>query len=191
MDKYTRVKLLGSGSYGTATLFTTKDGKRVVIKEIDIRSMPPSECKAAEQEAKVHLCLSQLALRPLRAQSEFRNERSLCLSGQVLLMLNHPNIVGCLESFRAQGKLCIVMDFCSEGMLLVSPPRRVWVPVMSITDAQRDGMLLEPLASASLRACYCCRRPAYCSGEEELCATARGPGAGLVGAGLPGAETRS
>ena len=53
MEKYTRVKLLGSGSYGTATLFTTKDGKRVVIKEIDIRSMPPSECKAAEQEAKV------------------------------------------------------------------------------------------------------------------------------------------
>lgn len=46
-----------------------------------------------------------------------RQERNLyCrVALQVLLMLNHSNIVSCVESFRAQGKLCIVMDFCSEG----------------------------------------------------------------------------
>ena len=65
MEKYTRVKLLGSGSYGTATLFTTKEGKRVVIKEIDIRSMPPSECKAAEQEAKVSCSVQPSGCLPL------------------------------------------------------------------------------------------------------------------------------
>ena len=30
-------------------------------------------------------------------------------------MLHNSNIVSCVESFRHQGKLCIVMDYCSEG----------------------------------------------------------------------------
>ena len=34
---------------------------------------------------------------------------------QVLQMLHNSNIVSCIESFRHQGKLCIVMDYCSEG----------------------------------------------------------------------------
>lgn len=118
MEKYTRVKLLGSGSYGTATLFTTKDGKKVVIKEIDIRTMPPQECKAAEQEAKVSW--SSRAFGGARAVNTTSYPplgtvlTAACIL-QVLLMLNHSNIVSCVESFRHQGKLCIVMDFCSEG----------------------------------------------------------------------------
>ena len=80
MDKYTRVKLLGSGSYGTATLFTTKDGKRVVIKEIDIRSMPPSECKAAEQEAKVcYGLMYRAALRTCTIPVEKATQICACL----------------------------------------------------------------------------------------------------------------
>lgn len=31
--------------------------------------------------------------------------------------LHHPNIVSCYESFIANGKLCIVMDYCSGGDL--------------------------------------------------------------------------
>ena len=53
LEKYTRGKLLGSGSYGTATLFTTRDGKKVVIKEIDLKAMSPNDIKAAEGEVKV------------------------------------------------------------------------------------------------------------------------------------------
>ena len=52
-DKYVRGKLLGAGSYGTATLFTTRDGKKVVIKEIDLSKLSPTDVKAAEGEVKV------------------------------------------------------------------------------------------------------------------------------------------
>jgi serine/threonine protein kinase len=34
---------------------------------------------------------------------------------QLLMALKHPNIVSCKECFVHQSKLCIVMDYCSEG----------------------------------------------------------------------------
>jgi serine/threonine protein kinase len=34
---------------------------------------------------------------------------------QLLLALKHPNIVRCKECFTSGSKLCIVMDWCSEG----------------------------------------------------------------------------
>ena len=54
MEKYTRGKLLGKGSYGSAILCTSNvDGKHYVIKEIDIARMPSQERVSSEQEAKV------------------------------------------------------------------------------------------------------------------------------------------
>jgi NIMA (never in mitosis gene a)-related kinase len=54
MDNFTKVKILGKGSFGQAWLVTRKqDSKQFVIKEIDISRMPPSEKEAAQQEAKV------------------------------------------------------------------------------------------------------------------------------------------
>lgn len=34
---------------------------------------------------------------------------------QVLQALHHPNVVSCKEAFISTGKLCILMDYCSEG----------------------------------------------------------------------------
>ena len=34
---------------------------------------------------------------------------------QVLQALHHPNVVSCKEAFVSSGKLCILMDYCSEG----------------------------------------------------------------------------
>jgi serine/threonine protein kinase len=34
---------------------------------------------------------------------------------QVLQALHHPNVVSCKEAFVSGGKLCILMDYCSEG----------------------------------------------------------------------------
>lgn len=34
---------------------------------------------------------------------------------QLLMALDHPNIVRCHEAFVSEGKLCIVMDYCSQG----------------------------------------------------------------------------
>lgn len=88
MDKFVRGKVLGKGSFGSAILVTNKvDGKNYVIKEVDMSRMPKAERDAAEQEAKL------------------------------LMALNHPNIVRCLECFTHMNKLCIVMDWCSEGDL--------------------------------------------------------------------------
>ncbi|PNW87779.1 hypothetical protein CHLRE_01g001800v5 [Chlamydomonas reinhardtii] len=88
MDKYIRGKVLGKGSFGCAILVTNKlDNKNYVIKEIDISRMPKAERDASEQEAKL------------------------------LMALNHPNIVRCIECFTHMNKLCIVMDWCSEGDL--------------------------------------------------------------------------
>ena len=33
------------------------------------------------------------------------------------MALKHPNIVRCVECFTHANKLCIVMDFCSEGLM--------------------------------------------------------------------------
>jgi serine/threonine protein kinase len=38
-----------------------------------------------------------------------------CVGLQLLLALKHPNIVRCKECFTSGSKLCIVMDWCSEG----------------------------------------------------------------------------
>ena len=144
LDKYTRGRLLGSGSYGTATLFTTRESKKVVIKEIDLKAMSPSDIKAAEGEVKVGAPadtsreVAGTPAVPARTDREAaccgaRRAGSQCRGcctavapatwlvckcwrrAQVLQMLHNSNIVSCVESFRHQGKLCIVMDYCSEG----------------------------------------------------------------------------
>ncbi|KAJ9525273.1 hypothetical protein QJQ45_020808 [Haematococcus lacustris] len=99
-DKYIRGKVLGKGSFGSAVLVESKvDGKKYVIKEIDISRMPKAERESAEQEAKL------------------------------LMALNHPNIVRCTECFTHQSKLCIVMDWCSEGDLYSICQKRRGAPL--------------------------------------------------------------
>jgi hypothetical protein len=61
MDKYIRMSVLGTGSFGSAIL-VRKVGSReqLVIKEIDVSRMGPKERKAAEQEAQVrYVCHSR------------------------------------------------------------------------------------------------------------------------------------
>ena len=88
MDNFVRGKVLGKGSFGSAVLVTSKkDGKQYVIKEIDMARMPAAEREASKQEA------------------------------NLLMALKHPNIVRSYDCFTWQNKLCIVMEFCSEGDL--------------------------------------------------------------------------
>ena len=44
---------------------------------------------------------------------------------QVLQALHHPNVVSCKEAFVSGGKLCILMDYCSEGKLNSTIQRRL------------------------------------------------------------------
>ncbi len=56
MDAYIKGKVLGKGSFGTASLCTSKkDGKNYVIKEVDVSRMPKAERDGAELEAKARI----------------------------------------------------------------------------------------------------------------------------------------
>eukprot|EP00882_Tetradesmus_deserticola_P031878 GHRQ01036057.1.p1 GENE.GHRQ01036057.1~~GHRQ01036057.1.p1 ORF type:complete len:156 (+),score=22.39 GHRQ01036057.1:430-897(+) len=133
MENYSKGKLLGKGSFGSAWLCTSAlDAKNYVIKEVDISRMPRAEREAAEQEAKVRnllACQRQYNRRVLPPRCH-ANKHPLpgargkhiigqwllsCTVLQLLLALKHPNIVRCKECFPSGSKLCIVMDWCSEG----------------------------------------------------------------------------
>ncbi|KAL0216147.1 hypothetical protein P9112_008331 [Eukaryota sp. TZLM1-RC] len=87
-DRYRRVKVVGKGSFGAAILVRHRQtNKPFIIKEINV---------------------SQLS----------RKEKAEALTEiRVLSQLNHPHIVTYRESFIAEGKLCIVMDFAEKGDL--------------------------------------------------------------------------
>ncbi|KAK2184928.1 hypothetical protein NP493_249g12003 [Ridgeia piscesae] len=86
---YTRIRVIGRGSYGEVWLVKhKKDKKQYVLKKMDIHNASKRERKAAEQEAKL------------------------------LSKLRHPNIVGYKDSFQANdGFLYIAMGFCEGGDL--------------------------------------------------------------------------
>jgi serine/threonine protein kinase len=88
-----KVRLLGSGSYGSAVLYVNRStAAHYVVKEVDISVMDRCSAKIAEQEAKI------------------------------LMALRHPNIVACQASWVQAGRLFIVMEYCSQGVFSLSVP---------------------------------------------------------------------
>lgn len=95
-----------------------RQGGVYVTKEVGLRRMGKNEPQAAHQEAQVRappVCVLMPQLRPQRLQLHRRKVDSTKRTPQLLMELNHPNIVRCHEAFVADGTLCIVMDHCSEG----------------------------------------------------------------------------
>ena len=90
-EEYTKIKLLGEGSFGKAFLVKrVKDSNLCVMKMIDIGRMSDKEKREVVQEAKL------------------------------LEVLNHPNIVQFIEVFKTKrGKLCIIMDYCDGKYCLL------------------------------------------------------------------------
>eukprot|EP00826_Nyctotherus_ovalis_P010347 TRINITY_DN12738_c0_g1_i2.p1 TRINITY_DN12738_c0_g1~~TRINITY_DN12738_c0_g1_i2.p1 ORF type:complete len:204 (+),score=21.15 TRINITY_DN12738_c0_g1_i2:119-730(+) len=82
-EQYTKIKLLGEGSFGKAYLVQSKtSGDQAVIKEIDISHMP--------EEAK----------------------RDALKEGKIMESLTHPNIIKFREVYKTKkGNLCLVMDY--------------------------------------------------------------------------------
>ena len=88
MYKYTQVKTLGRGGFGSAILATRKDTREnVVIKEVRLSGLSRKEVEDARKEA------------------------------AFLSTMHHPNIVGYIESFTEANKLFIVMEYCDGGDL--------------------------------------------------------------------------
>jgi NIMA (never in mitosis gene a)-related kinase len=88
-EHYTKIKLLGEGSFGKAFLVERNSDKlSCVMKQIDITKMSEKEKKEVVQEAKL------------------------------LEALQHPNIVTFIEVYKTKkGKMCIVMDYADGGDL--------------------------------------------------------------------------
>ena len=88
-EHYTKVKLLGEGSFGKAYLVTRNSDKlQCVQKQIDIAKMSDSQKKEVLQESRL------------------------------LEALSHPNIVKFIEVYKTKkGKLCIIMDYADGGDL--------------------------------------------------------------------------
>lgn len=88
MERYTIIHELGSGSYGKVYLAKQKSsGLQVAIKEIHTEMLQPDQKEKALKEV------------------------------QLLSSLKHPNIVSHIESFDADGKLYIVMEYLDGGDL--------------------------------------------------------------------------
>ena len=88
MEKYTKVKQLGKGSFGAAILVKRiKDNVYFVSKEVSLAKMSPKEREEARHEVKI---LSQL---------------------------NHPNITRYVEHVEKAGLLYIVMEYADGGDL--------------------------------------------------------------------------
>ncbi|XP_053717543.1 serine/threonine-protein kinase Nek1 isoform X7 [Synchiropus splendidus] len=107
MDKYEKIRKIGQGSFGRATLVKSKtDGRNYVIKEICISGMSSKE------------------------RQESRNEVA------VLANMSHPNIVQYKESFEEGGSLYIVMDYCEGGDLFkkINSQKGVQFPEEQILD---------------------------------------------------------
>ncbi|XP_067943980.1 putative serine/threonine-protein kinase B isoform X1 [Watersipora subatra] len=86
--KYTRIELLGEGSFGSAYLVKKNDDSlKYVIKEINLSKATPADKAYAYREV------------------------------EVLRALFHPNIVEFKDSYQDGEKLCIVMQYCEKGNL--------------------------------------------------------------------------
>ena len=88
MNAFEKVKKVGQGAFGTATLCKRRDdGNHVVLKTINLHDLKQNERQMAVNEAKL------------------------------LAVLDHPNIIAYYDSFEDDGSLVIVMEYADGGTL--------------------------------------------------------------------------
>lgn len=91
MDSYTRVRVLGKGSFGAAWLVQRNSDKVLfVAKEIRIADLKPEDMRSA---------LNEVA---------------------ILRTLDHPNVVHYVDHFECDGTIFLIMEYASGGDLHVT-----------------------------------------------------------------------
>jgi|UniRef100_A0A7S4GDF1 NIMA (never in mitosis gene a)-related kinase len=118
MKNYRILKPIGVGAQATSYLVeNTKEHCQYVLKSIPLAQLTEYEKKEAHQEARV------------------------------LMTLRHPNIISYRESFKAEGKLNIVMEYASGGDLS---------NMISNTKAQLpEHFIIKVLAQVAIALQYC------------------------------------
>ena len=88
MENYTKVRIIGTGSFGTVWLVRSKEKRRnYVLKEISLSVVEERQHSFVLNEVKV------------------------------LSKLRHMNIIRYREAFLSSGYLCISMEYAHEGRL--------------------------------------------------------------------------
>eukprot|EP00043_Microstomoeca_roanoka_P019177 m.212727 g.212727 ORF g.212727 m.212727 type:complete len:1048 (+) comp16949_c0_seq2:119-3262(+) len=87
MCAHVRVRCLGRGAFGVASLYRRDDGELVVVKECDVSAYDPRARMKAVAES------------------------------ETLAMLNHPNIVAYYDAFEDHDKFFIEMEYADGGNL--------------------------------------------------------------------------
>ena len=78
MAKYTKIKLLGEGSFGRAYLVSVNaTNEKAVIKEIDLSKIPETEKKEVLKEAKILELLSNTCI--IRFREVYKTPKNLCI----------------------------------------------------------------------------------------------------------------
>lgn len=65
-------------------------------------------------EADIEVCNSKIE-KTTPFLLRFHLSSQTTISVQVLLGFSHPNIVSCLETFEEDGRIHIIMEYCSQG----------------------------------------------------------------------------
>jgi NIMA (never in mitosis gene a)-related kinase len=87
-DKFEKIRILGRGAYGIATLYRRKeDEELVVVKEINLSDLKPKDRGLASNEMKV------------------------------LSLFDHPNVIGYFDSSELDGVVRIEMEYADGGNL--------------------------------------------------------------------------
>ncbi|KPA78361.1 putative NIMA-related kinase [Leptomonas pyrrhocoris] len=95
MEKYTQLKILGKGSFGSAWLIQRNDDKvQFVAKEVRLAGLKPAERDSAQAEI------------------------------EMLRRLEHPNITRYIDHFEHRGSLFIVMEYANGGDLYMKIKQR-------------------------------------------------------------------
>jgi NIMA (never in mitosis gene a)-related kinase len=115
MDNFTLIKKIGEGSYGKALLVNRKGSQQqFVIKEVNISKVHLVDFRFLFF---LRLVVFTLPHTPSNAQMDAKDRAEAAKEVDVLSQMRHPNIVSYCDSFKENGNLYIVMDYCDGGDL--------------------------------------------------------------------------
>lgn len=110
MDRYQRIRMLGSGAFARVILVRHNDGP------------PPhsSGSRASDHIEDSDLCV----VKEVSLQVEPQRRSEALREADVLKSLTHSNIIACHDAFFADSRLCIVMEYADGGDLCAAIARR-------------------------------------------------------------------
>ena len=114
MESYTKVRIIGTGSFGTVWLIQSREKRRnYVLKEIPLSIV---------EERQRNFVLNEV---------------------KVLSQLRHMNIIRYKEAFLSNGFLCISMEYANEGLSVLFCTRLCTLMVATLIDFKASSRFIK------------------------------------------------